>query len=187
MGSGDAVRKVVVMGVSGCGKSTLGAMLATALDGVFIEGDAHHLPESQRKMRDGIALDDGDREPWLDVLGGMMADGRTSVVVSCSALKAAYRARLRARVPDLRFVFLDIDRTEAWRRVAARLGHAFPPTLVANQFEALESPVGEDRVLRLSASDRREANLVSVIEWLAGSTHGIGRDEGRQDGPKAWR
>jgi gluconokinase len=174
MASGDVTRRIVVMGVSGCGKSTLGAMLAIAIDGVFIEGDDHHLPESKRKMRNGIALDDADREPWLDGLASMMMNSRASVVLSCSALKVAYRARLRAHVPDLRFVFLEIDMAAALQRVSDRVGHAFPPALVANQFDMLESPVGEDRVLRLSACDRRERNLSVVVQWLGETTDSVG-------------
>lgn len=52
-------------------------------------------------MSAGIPLDDRDREPWLDAIGAW-AHGRTGKggVVSCSALKRAYRDRLRAAAPD---------------------------------------------------------------------------------------
>lgn len=162
------------MGVSGCGKSTLGAMLASAIGGVFVEGDDYHLPDSKRKMRDGIALDDADREPWLDRLAGMMAIPSASVVVSCSALRAAYRARLRAHVPGLRFVYLEIAMADAFKRVSERVAHEFPAGLVSNQFEALESPIGEDRVLHLLACDRRERNLALIVQWLDGSMGAVG-------------
>lgn len=160
------MHRVVVMGVSGCGKSTLGAKLATALDGVFVEGDEHHLPESKRKMRSGMALDDADREPWLDSLAAMMAGSRASMVLSCSALKAAYRVRMRARAPGLRFVFLEIGKEAAFKRVSERAGHTFPASLVSNQFDTLEPPVGECGVLRLSACDPLERNLGLTLRWL---------------------
>ncbi|QVN23812.1 gluconokinase [Burkholderia pyrrocinia] len=174
MASVESRHRIVVMGVSGCGKSTLGAMLAAALGGVFVEGDDYHLPESKHKMRNGIALDDSDRQPWLDVLASMMTASSASVVLSCSALRAAYRTRLRARVPGLRFVYLEIGMEEALKRVSDRVGHAFPAGLVSNQFDTLESPVGEDRVLCLLARDRQERNLASIVRWLDGSMDTVG-------------
>ena len=60
------MHKLIVMGVSGCGKSTLAAGIALSLGCRLIEGDELHLPESQAKMRQGKALQDSDREPWLD-------------------------------------------------------------------------------------------------------------------------
>ena len=143
----------VVMGVSGCGKSSLGAALAREMGLPLIEGDDFHAPESVRKMRAGIALTDDDRAGWLTTLGDELARHREGAVLTCSALKRDYRERLRAAVPGLRFVFLALSREEAERRVAARAGeHMFPPSLVANQFATLESPVGEPGVLEVDAT-----------------------------------
>ena len=158
--------RLVVMGVAGCGKSTIGAALAHALGCRFVEGDDYHLPESQRKMRAGIALDDADREPWLDALVGVFVADGGDLVVSCSALKRRYRDRLRAGVPGLGFVYVDIDREEAARRVASRPGHLFPVALEASQFAALESPVGEAGVLRVAATDPVEAQVAAALRWL---------------------
>jgi gluconokinase len=155
------------MGVAGCGKSTLGRALAGALGCGFVEGDDHHLPESQRKMHAGIALADADREPWLDRLGELLAeDDSASLVLSCSALKRRYRDRLRARVPQLRFVYAEIGRGDAAARVSSRPGHLFPATLVASQFEALESPAGEAGVLAVAAIDAPDRQLDAVLRWL---------------------
>ena len=162
-----SLHKLVVMGVSGCGKSTLGAGVALALGCPLIEGDDYHLPESQAKMRQGIALQDSDREPWLDRLGALIAEQSGAAVATCSALKRRYRDRLRAQVPELRFVFADISEAEAARRVTSRHDHLFPPSLVASQFAALESPVGEPGVLRVDATQSPQAQLDAVIAWLA--------------------
>ena len=162
--------KVIVMGVSGCGKSTLAAGVALALDCPLIEGDELHLPESQARMRQGIALEDGDREPWLDRVGDVLATQRSSAVATCSALKRRYRERLRAKVPGLRFVFVDIAEADATRRVSSRPGHLFPASLVASQFAALESPVGEPGVLRVDAALGPQAQLDAVLGWLASPT-----------------
>ena len=120
------MHKLIVMGVSGCGKSTLGAGIATALECPLIEGDDHHLPESKAKMRKGIALQDSDREPWLDRLAELMSAHSGDVVLTCSALKRRYRDRLRARVPGIKFVFIDIDEAQAPSACARARGISLP-------------------------------------------------------------
>ena len=165
------VHKLVVMGVSGCGKSTLAARLSQALACPMIEGDDFHLPQSQEKMRDGIPLQDTDREPWLDRLGQLMAWRSGDVVLTCSALKRAYRERLRAHVPGLRFVFVDIDVATAAARVGSRSGHLFPQSLVASQFSALERPVDEPGVATVRAHDALQDQVDAVMAWLAAAPH----------------
>ncbi|HRI17225.1 MAG TPA: gluconokinase, GntK/IdnK-type [Burkholderiaceae bacterium] len=158
--------KIVVMGVSGCGKSTLAAALARALACPLIEGDDHHLPASRAKMQSGIALEDADREPWLDALAALLAEAPVGAVLTCSALKRAYRERLRRQVAGLRFVYLAIDAADARTRVAARPAHFFPASVVASQFEALEPPDGEPGVICLDARRPVPALCAEVLAWL---------------------
>jgi gluconokinase len=112
-------------------------------------------------------LTDADRVDWLTTLGEQLRARPDGVVLTCSALKRAYRDTLRAASPGLRFVFLDIPRDEAQRRVAGRgAAHFFSADLVDSQFATLEPPVGEPGVLRVDAlapvADlRREVNA-----WL---------------------
>jgi gluconokinase len=161
--------KWVVMGVSGCGKSTLAQALSLRLSARMIEGDDHHLPASRDKMRAGIALTDADREPWLDLLGAMLAANDGPVVLSCSALKRRYRDRLRAAVPTLRFVYMAISRGSAERRVAQRSSHYFPAGLVASQFDALEPPTGEAGVVTVDADDDTGRQVDRVMAGLDGA------------------
>ena len=161
------MHKVVVMGVSGCGKSTLGEALARELGCVLIEGDEHHLPASKAKMRAGIPLQDADREPWLDHLGALVAASSGGAVLTCSALKRAYRERLRSHVPGLKFVFIEIEQADAVERVATRPAHMFPPSLVANQFATLESPAGERGVVVVSARQTLSTQVDAVRDGLA--------------------
>jgi gluconokinase len=161
------MHKLIVMGVSGCGKSTLALALAQALSARLIEGDEHHLPQSQAKMNAGIALTDADREPWLDALGAMLAGSAESVVLSCSALRRRYRDRLRAAAPGSRFVYMAISREAAQARVALRSEHFFPASLVASQFDALEPPTGEADVISVDAEADIAVSLASVLNWLA--------------------
>jgi gluconokinase len=158
--------KVLVMGVAGCGKSTVAGMLATELGAALIEGDEHHSPASQEKMRNGIALSDSDREPWLDRLGELLAQTPGNAVLACSALKRSYRTRLRAAEPALRIVYLEISLAEAHCRVAARKDHFFPPGLVVSQFASLEAPTGEAGVLRLPAHRPLAAQASTIMDWL---------------------
>lgn len=161
------VDPVVVMGVSGCGKSTLAEALAPRLGLPYVEGDAFHSAANRQKMSRGIALDDADRDGWLNTLAAELRSRPLGTVLSCSALKRGYRDRLRAAAPGLRFVFLEIDREHAIERVAARAGtHFFRPSLVDNQFATLESPVGEPGVLRLDACEPLERLVEAAAHWL---------------------
>ncbi|MDQ6680623.1 MAG: gluconokinase [Pseudomonadota bacterium] len=160
------MHKLIVMGVAGSGKSTLALHIATALGCTLVEGDDYHLPQSQDKMRRGIALEDSDREPWLDRLGELMAEQTGSVVLTCSALKRRYRDRLRATVAGLQFVFIDIPQAQAADRLRSRPAHLFPHTLVASQFQALESPIGEVGVLAVAASKPTAGQVEAVLRWL---------------------
>jgi len=154
------------MGVAGCGKSSLGAALADAEHLPLIEGDDHHSTASREKMSQGIALTDADRQGWLQTLGRLLAEHPEGVVLTCSALKKAYRDQLRQACPGLRFAFLDIDREQSLKRVSARASHFFSSSLVDSQFATLESPVGEAGVLRLDALQALPALQHQASAWL---------------------
>jgi gluconokinase len=156
------------MGVSGCGKSLVGATVAQRLGWPLIEGDDFHSESNRALMRQGIALTDADRLDWLDQLGAQLAQHPAGAVLTCSALKLSYRNRLRAAAPGLRFAWLDLDRSAAQARVAQRPEHFFPAGLVATQFEALESPLDEARVLRVDALSTPEAIAESIVRWIDG-------------------
>ena len=100
------------------------------------------------------------------------ATRRNPKVIACSALKRAYRDRLRAAAPGLQFVHLQLTQDEALRRVQSRGGHFYPPSLVASQFEALEDPAGEPGVLGVDADLPLDAVAAQAIGWLqsAGTT-----------------
>ncbi|GHF16681.1 gluconokinase [Streptomyces morookaense] len=137
-------RVIVVMGVAGTGKTTVGPLVAEALGVPYAEGDDFHPAANIAKMSAGIPLDDTDRAPWLDAIGDW-ARGRAGLggVVSCSALKRAYRDRLRAAAPGLVFLHLAGDRELIAGRMAARKGHFMTTRLLDSQFATLE-PLGAD-------------------------------------------
>ena len=155
------------MGVAGCGKSSLGASVAQATGLTLVEGDDFHSPASRAKMSQGIALTDADRDGWLSVLGEQLRAHPQGLVLTCSALKLAYRERLRQAAPGLRFVFLDISREQSQARVSARAQqHFFSTTLVDSQFATLENPTGEAGVLRVDALKPLAALQAEVCQWL---------------------
>ena len=149
----------VVMGVSGCGKSEVGARLAQALGVEFIEGDRFHSAANVAKMSAGVPLTDADRDGWLRQLAAELArvcaEGR-GVVLSCSALKRAYRDILRSSGCALRFVHLSGTRDTLAARMRARSGHFMPLSLLDSQLRDLE-PLQAD-----------EAGMVLDIEEAPG-------------------
>ena len=151
--SAQAPQLLVVMGVSGAGKSTVGEALAARLGLPYADADAFHPAANVAKMRAGVPLDDADRAPWLAAVGSWLAERHEGAVVSCSALRRAYRDTLRGYGGSLAFVHLDGPAAVVTRRVAARAGHFMPASLVASQLATLE-PLGSD-----------EAGLTVPLDW----------------------
>jgi gluconokinase len=166
---------LVVMGVSGCGKSAVADSVAKRLGLLAVDGDDLHAPASVAKMRAGQPLTDEDRWPWLDRVGATLGDAVASpagTVVACSALRRAYRDRLRAACPGLRFVFLDGDAAIIASRMAARRDHYMPPSLLASQLQTLERPGSDESdVIRL---DLAEPLSTIVDQACAALTKGSG-------------
>ncbi|GAA5156282.1 gluconokinase [Nocardioides marinquilinus] len=135
---------VVVMGVSGSGKSTVGAALSQRLRVPYEDADDLHPQANVAKMAAGHALDDDDRRPWLDAVGAWLgAHDGTGGVMSCSALKRAYRDQLRTHAPRLELLHLHGPREVIAARQASRPGHFMPASLLDSQFATLE-PLGDD-------------------------------------------
>jgi len=161
----------IVMGVSGSGKSYLAERLARATGWEFAEGDDYHSEANKAKMHSGVALTDEDRVPWLAALHGVLVgwerDGRSGVL-TCSALKAAYREVLVAGLPEVRFVWLDPPRGVLAERTEYRVGHFMPPALLDSQLATLERPVEDGRTLRLDGLDAVDAAVAKVMAFLKG-------------------
>lgn len=139
--------RVVVMGVTGCGKSTAGAGVAASLGYPFADADDFHPAANVAKMAAGVPLTDDDRWPWLDAVAAWLAS-HPDAVVACSALKRAYRDRLRADAQSIVFVHLAAKQSVLAERVALRTaseGHFAGVDLLASQYATLE-PLGFDEV-----------------------------------------
>ena len=157
---------VIVSGVSGSGKTTVGALLAGRLRWRFADADDFHPAVNVEKMRAGIPLTDADRWPWLRAIAAWM-DERIArgedAVLACSALKRSYRDLLLDGRPAALMVFLALDREVLARRLAARHGHFFPVQLLATQFDALEPPGPDERVLTVVPADNPAATVEKII------------------------
>ena len=167
---------IIVMGVSGSGKSTIGALLAEALGWPFADADGFHPAANVAKMSSGQPLTDEDRWPWLDAIAKHIAAARAvgqPVVVACSALRRAYRDRLRAGHKDLVFLHLAGAHALITDRQAGRLGHFMPPSLMASQFATLEDPAGEADAVTVSVQASPEEIVAAALGRLAqvGVTH----------------
>lgn len=158
------------MGVAGSGKSTLGAAVAERLNWPMMEGDDFHSDENKARMRAGVALSDADRTGWLRSLAQELQRHAGGAVLTCSALKRSYRDLLRAASPGLAFVFLDISEDEALWRVSSRGQHFFPPQLLQSQFESLEPPLDEPRVLPLDAGRPLHDLVDQTVDWLTSNS-----------------
>lgn len=161
--------QVIVMGVSGAGKSYLAERLVAATEWAFAEGDDYHSAENKAKMAARIPLTDVERGPWLDALHAVLLDWErsgTNGVMTCSALKAAYRERLSEGLQKLRFVWLDLPRALLEERIGHRKGHYMPAALLESQIATLEPPVGDSRVMRLDGSQSADEEVKMVLAWL---------------------
>jgi gluconokinase len=159
---------VVMMGVSGSGKSSVGMALARRMGWPFAEGDDLHPTANRAKMAAGIPLTDEDRAPWLDRIADWVhAQAGAGGVVSCSALRRAYRDRLRQADPDLRFVLIDPGRAELERRLGQRKGHFMPASLLDSQLATLERPGADEAALTLADPDQSiDGNVDTIRAWL---------------------
>jgi gluconokinase len=158
-------RRVVIMGVSGCGKSSVGAGLAARLGLNYRDGDDLHPPENVAKMRAGMPLTDADRWPWLDRVGQVLL-AEAPVIVGCSALKRAYRDRIRtAAGGPVTFVHLAGSQEVIAARMALRQGHYMPLSLLDSQFAALEPPAAAEAIT-VSIDQPLEAIVADVLRQL---------------------
>ncbi|QGF25129.1 AAA family ATPase [Raineyella fluvialis] len=134
------------MGVAGSGKSTVAHGLAARLGWPMAEGDEFHSVENIAKMASGHPLTDDDRWPWLDRIVEWTAQQDRAghcTLVTCSALRRAYRDRLRTAPGRTVFVHLVGSADVVADRLAHRTDHFMPSSLLPSQLATLE-PLGSD-------------------------------------------
>ena len=160
---------LIVAGVAGSGKTTVGALLAGRLRWRFADADTFHPEANVAKMHAGIPLTDADREPWLHAITDWMDEriaANQSAVVTCSALKRAYRDRLLAGRPAATMVFLQVSKEVLEKRLMSRPGHFFPEKLLDSQLAALEPPEPGEQVRTVLAEDDAAQTAAKIIATL---------------------
>ena len=159
----------IVFGVSGAGKTTIGKLLAKDLGWRFLEADDFHPRANIEKMRSGRPLTDEDRWPWLERLREQIARSvaaNENAVLACSALKRAYRERLRVS-NDVNLVFLRGDYALIEKQCRDRRDHFMSPGLLKSQFADLEEPDPDEHVLTIELG-RKPQVLVEEIKARLG-------------------
>ena len=156
---------IIIFGVAGAGKTTVGELLARELGWQFLEADDFHPAANVQKMRSGRPLTDEDRWPWLDYLRKQieqLLSAGENAVLACSALKRAYRDRLRVS-DEIEFVFLRGDYALVEKQLRSRRRHFMNPDLLQSQFDDLEEPQPDEYALTV-ALGRSPAEIVREIE-----------------------
>lgn len=160
---------LVVMGVSGSGKTTVARETAGHLGWVFAEGDDFHPAENIAKMRAGLPLTDEDRWPWLRTLAGWIGEREAAgddAVLTCSALKRAYRDLLRDGHPSVLFAHVDVDTPTLRHRLAARRGHYMPASLLDSQLAALQPLAADEPGLTVPGDGPVESVVAALLAAL---------------------
>jgi gluconokinase len=156
---------VIIFGVSGAGKTTVGRLLARELGWRFIEADDFHSVANIEKMRSGRRLNDKDRWPWLERLRQQIGPSLTAgqnAVLACSALKRAYRDRLRVN-DEVKFVFLRGDYALVEKQLRSRRSHFMNPNLLQSQLDDLEEPQQGENALTIELG-RTPEQVVETIK-----------------------
>ncbi|WP_421509814.1 gluconokinase, GntK/IdnK-type [Erwinia rhapontici] len=160
----------VLMGVSGSGKSAVARRLAAQLDIPYLDGDFLHPRSNVDKMAAGQALNDTDRELWLEALntaGYSMLRTNPKSLVICSALKKNYRDVLRAGNPEIRFLFLNGSYEVIEARLKQRKGHYFRSSMLTSQFETLEYPKkNEPDVITINIEKKLDDVIADCMEEI---------------------
>ena len=86
----------------------------------------------------------------------LLAAGENTVL-ACSALKRAYRDRLRVS-DEVKFVFLRGDYALVEKQLRSRQGHFMKPALLQSQFDDLEEPQPDERALTVELGTNARAN-----------------------------
>lgn len=155
------------MGVAGCGKSTVGRAVAKEFSVDYLEGDDLHPAENISKMSRGEPLDDNDRWPWLELVGQALGASGKPAFIGCSALRRAYRDRLRECAgSDIGFVHLVASIEVIAGRMGKREGHFMPLALLDSQFATLEPLETDETGCLIDINQALDGVVQDVVRYV---------------------
>lgn len=161
---------VLVMGVSGTGKTTVAKALAQKFEGIYIEADDWHSELNIARMRAGVPLDDDDRWPWLETVATAGLNGAKAshgpIFIACSALKRAYRDKLKNMLGPLVIIHLAGPAELISARMAQRAEHFMPPALLSSQMASLEHPETNEDAITVSVEEPFEVMIAALVAIL---------------------
>lgn len=160
---------LVIMGVSGSGKTTIAKGICERLGWEFQEGDALHPPANVEKMKGGTPLTDEDRWPWLGKIAGKIDEWRAkgqNGVVTCSALKRAYRDIIVGDRHDVALVYPKGSQALIAERMKRRKGHFMPASLLDSQFAIIEEPSPDENAIVVDIGQTPEAIVDEILRRL---------------------
>jgi len=152
----------VIMGVSSSGKTTIGKHLSKMMNSIFIDADDYHSENNLLKMKSGIALNQEDRQPWLQSLRKLIDEYLTNqkgMILACSALSEKSRSILGINRKEIQLVYLKGEKMLIKKRMENR-NHFMPPHLLDSQFAELSEPKNNALVLDIRY---RPSELVEEI------------------------
>ncbi|MEM9685927.1 MAG: gluconokinase [Bacteroidota bacterium] len=164
--SGKHAPVIVIFGVSGCGKTTIANVVSERLSIPYYDADDFHPASNIEKMRNGIALTDTDRLPWLQAMAHQITlwENSGGAVLACSALKEKYRKLLASKATQpIQWVLLSGTFELIKSRIKARKDHFMSTTLLQSQFDTLEIP---DYGLNISIEKTPKAIANTIITKL---------------------
>ncbi|MEY5028246.1 MAG: hypothetical protein RLZ63_561 [Pseudomonadota bacterium] len=177
LGNEKTYTAVVLMGVCGSGKSTVAGALADRLNLPYVDADDLHPLTNKQKMKTGQALTDQDRWPWLEAVGYSLAQKRDQdgmAVMACSALRQAYREKIRDIAGQhILFVLLHGSKELLLQRMLERGSHFMPTSLLESQLNTLEIPSSDENALLLNISEPIATLVDAICEELGTHRHSL--------------
>ena len=159
---------LVVMGITGAGKSSIAGILAGQLGWDLAEGDDLHPASNVAKMSAGTPLTDEDRWPWLERVAAWIQNHTATGmpgIITCSALKRSYRDRLSGN--NVVFAHLTASKDVIGERLAARMDHLMPASLLDSQITALEPPEADENAVSIQVGRAPSEVAAEIIRRLS--------------------
>jgi len=171
-----ASHAVIVMGVCGSGKTTVSKLLAARLNWQFADADSLHPQENVLTMRNGIALADEDRWPWLKAIAAWTDTTRHQIrhgIVACPPSNAPTATCFEVDDPTVRLVYLKADPGLVKQRMTNRRDHFMPTALLQSQFDAPEEPQADENPICVPIDASAEAVVATDTRIAIDGSFGL--------------